>query len=151
MNYKNMRRKTTSLRLVEDRFLTKKFKHKNQHELSFWFNELAPDNEWFSGEIAFKGTEIISKRKRLFAFAIYVNENYNTINVAELEANGIETEKELLDKTLVGKEIISVMRVDNVDPIMWESSENFQKKIHTALANYVDRKAERVYRQSLLK
>jgi len=150
MNYKTMQKKRTSLRLVADRFLTKKFKSKNQHDLSFWLNELAPENEWFMGEIAFKGTHLESLEKKIFAFSVYVNQDYNTINVAELESNDIQTEKELLDSTLTGKEIICVMRIENIDPSIWDDSVLFQKAIHNALMKYVDRKAIGGFRRNLL-
>lgn len=150
MNYKTMRKKRTSLKLVVDRYLTKKFKGKNQHELSFWLNELAPENEWFMGEIAFKGTHIESLEKKIFAFSVYVNQDYNTINIAELESNDIQSEQELLDSTLVGKEIICVMRIENIDETIWDDSILFQKAIHNALMKYVDRKAVGGFRGKLL-
>jgi hypothetical protein len=145
-----MQKKRTSLRLVADRFLTKKFKSKNQHELSFWLNELAPENEWFMGEIAFRGTLIESSERKIFAFSVYVNQDYNTINVAELESSDIETEKELLDSALKGKEIICVMRIENIDETIWDDSILFQKAIHNALKKYVDRKALGELRRNLL-
>jgi hypothetical protein len=145
-----MRKKRTSLKLVVDKYLTKKFKSKNQHELSFWLNELAPENEWFMGEIAFKGTHIESLEKKIFAFSVYVNQDYNTINVAELESNDIQSEQELLDSTLVGKEIICVMRIENIDETIWDDSILFQKAIHNALMKYVDRKAVGGFRGKLL-
>jgi hypothetical protein len=145
-----MRKKRTSLKLVVDRYLTKKFKGKNQHELSFWLNELAPENEWFMGEIAFKGTHIESLEKKIFAFSVYVNQDYNTINIAELESNDIQSEQELLDSTLVGKEIICVMRIENIDETIWDDSILFQKAIHNALMKYVDRKAVGGFRGKLL-
>jgi len=150
MNYKTMRKKRTCLKLVVDRYLTKKFKGKNQHELSFWLNELAPENEWFMGEIAFKGTHIESLEKKIFAFSVYVNQDYNTINIAELESNDIQSEQELLDSTLVGKEIICVMRIENIDETIWDDSILFQKAIHNALMKYVDRKAVGGFRGKLL-
>ena len=150
MNYKTMRKKRTSLKLVVDRYLTKKFKSKNQHELSFWLNELAPENEWFMGEIAFKGTHIESLEKKIFAFSVYVNQDYNTINVAELESNDILSEKELLDSAVSGKEIICVMRIENIDETIWDDSILFQKAIHNALMKYVDRKAVGGFRGKLL-
>jgi len=150
MNYKTMRKKRTSLKLVVDRYLTKKFKSKNQHELSFWLNELAPENEWFMGEIAFKGTHIESLEKKIFAFSVYVNQDYNTINIAELESNDILSEKQLIDSTLVGKEIICVMRIENIDETIWDDSILFQKAIHNALMKYVDRKAVGGFRGKLL-
>lgn len=151
MNYKTMQKKTTSLRLVEDKFLTNKFKNKNQHELSVWLNEIAPDNEWFTGEIAFKGTSIRNEEKKLFAFGVYVNEDYNTINVAELDSNSIKNEQELIDSTLKGKEIVCVFRVDNLNDRMWEDSDFFQKMIHNALMKYVDKKASGDFGRKLLK
>ena len=151
MNYKTMQKKTTSLRLVEDRFLTNKFKNKNQHELSIWLNELAPENEWFTGEIAFKGTRIHTEEKKMFAFGVYVNEDYNTINVAELDSESIKNEEELIESTLKGKEIVCVFRVDNLNAKMWEDSDYFQKTIHNALMRYIDRKASGDYRQKILK
>jgi hypothetical protein len=135
-----MQKKRTSLRLVADRFLTKKFRTKNQHELSIWLNELAPENEWFMGEIAFKGVHLESLEKKIFAFSVYVNQDYNTINVAELESNDIQTEKQLLDSTLTGKEIVSVMRIENIDESVWDDSILFKKSLHNALMKYVDRK-----------
>jgi len=150
MNYKTMRKKRTSLKLVVDRYLTKKFKSKNQHELSFWLNELAPENEWFMGEIAFKGTHLESLEKKIFAFSVYVNQDYNTINIAELESNDILSEKQLIDSTLVGKEIICVMRIENIDETIWDDSILFQKAIHNALMKYVDRKAVGGFRGKLL-
>ena len=140
MNSKTMQKKRTSLRLVADRFLTKKFRTKNQHELSIWLNELAPENEWFMGEIAFKGVHLESLEKKIFAFSVYVNQDYNTINVAELESNDIQTEKQLLDSTLTGKEIVSVMRIENIDESVWDDSILFKKSLHNALMKYVDRK-----------
>jgi hypothetical protein len=146
-----MPKKITSFKLVQDRFLTKKFKNKSQHELSFWFNELAPENDWFTGEIAFKGVEIHSKQKKLFAFAVYVNQDHNTIMLAELESDNIINEQDLLDSLVVGKEIISVMRAENVDEIVWGDSDKFQKALHNALIRYIDKKGMRDFRQRLLK
>jgi len=88
--------------------------------------------------------------KRIFAFSVYVNQDYNTINVAELESNDIQTEKELLDSTLTGKEIICVMRIENIDETIWDDSVLFQKAIHNALMKYVDRKAIGGFRGNLL-
>jgi hypothetical protein len=150
MNYKIMQKKRISLRLVEDRFLTKKFKSKNQHELSIWFNELAPENEWFTGEIAFKGTHLESLEKKIFAFGVYVNQDYNTINVAELESGDIKSEKELLDSALKGKQIICVFRIENIQQSIWDDSILFQKAIHKALMKYVDKKALNGFRRNLL-
>ena len=146
MNYKTMQKKTTSLKLVEDRFLTKKFKNKNQHELSIWLNEIAPENDWFTGEIAFKGTTLHSNEKKLFAFGVYVNQDHNTINVAELESDKIKNEQELIDSTLKGKDIICVMRVDNISEKAWDDSDFFQKTIHNALMKYIDKKASGIFR-----
>jgi len=150
MNYKTMQKKRTSLRLVADRFLTKKFKSKNQHELSFWLNELAPENEWYMGEIAFRGTHLELSEKRIFAFSVYVNHDYNTINVAELESKGIKTDKELLDSAATGKEIICVMKIENINETIWDDSVLFQKAIHNALMKYVDKKALVELRRNLL-
>lgn len=146
-----MPKKIISFKLVQDRFLTKKFKNKSQHELSIWFNELAPENDWFTGEIAFKGVEIESRQKKLFAFAVYVNQDHNTIMLAELESDNIMNEQDLLDSLVVGKEIVSVMRAENIDEIVWGDSDKFQKALHNALMKYIDRKGMRDFRQRLLK
>lgn len=146
-----MPKKITSFRLVQDRFLTKKFKNRNQHELSVWFNELAPEIDWFMGEMAFKGVEIESKQKRLFAFAIYVNQDHNTIIFAELESDNLINEQDLLESLTFGKNIISVMRGESIDEKIWEDSNKFQKTIHNALMMYIDKKGMRDFRQKLLK
>jgi hypothetical protein len=91
-----------------------------------------------------------SLEKKIFAFGVYVNQDYNTINVAELESNDILSEKELLDSAVSGKEIICVMRIENIDQSIWHDSTLFQKAIHNALMKYVDRKALSGFRRNLL-
>ncbi len=122
--------------------MTKKFKDLNQHQLIFWLNELAPENKWESGEIAFRGFDLLTDMDKMFSFGVYINRDHKTLNLAELRADNIESESDLLTSAMHGKEIISVMRGENIEPAAWDDSFKFQKMLHQVLMKYVERKEE---------
>jgi hypothetical protein len=150
MNSKTTRKKTTSLKLVEDRFLTKKFKNKNQHELGNWFEEIAPENEWMTGEFAFSG-KFYNEEQSTYAFSVYVNYDCNTINVAELEASNVKDRQDLIDSSSSGKQIIVVFKITNLNDRMWRDADYFQETMHYTLIKYIDNKIWSMNRKKILK
>ena len=132
---------TTTSKLVKDSFLTKKFRYKNQHRLAFWLKDIAPDDDWFLGEMAFKGVEERTQEKKTFAFSVYVNKNYNTINIAQLDCQGITNDEELVESAYVGKKIIKVFAVKNIEETLSNDADKFQMAIGKILMRYVDNEA----------
>ena len=136
-----MPNRKTSSKLVEDRFLTKKFKFKNQHRLSFWLKDLAPDDDWFLGELAFKGVEERTQEVKTFAFSVYVNQNHNTINIAQLDCKHIKSDEQLVESAYEGKKIMKVFAVKNVKKRLKDDAIEFQTEISQILMRYVDNEA----------
>jgi hypothetical protein len=110
-----MPNKQTSFRLVKDKFLSKKFKNKNQHKLSIWFSELAPEINWVFGEFIItthlkKSCNLIVPLYHSFMYA--VNANDKTVVLSLLDTNGLSSQQEILESTFVGKRILEVYQVD---------------------------------------
>ena len=120
----------------------------NQHKLAFWLKDISPDDDWFLGEMAFKGIEETTKEVITFAFSVYVNQNHNTINLAQLDCKDILNDEQLVESAYVGKDIVRVFAMKDIPENIWADSDKFQTAIHTTLIKFLDNE---VYKSSVKK
>lgn len=134
-------------KLVVDKFLTKKFRLSNQHNLSEWLKEITPEIHWITGEMAFYSYEKESNPsgdRIVYPFQLCIDKNNAKVEIAELDLyaynpNVVPHEPQLLPY-LPDKKILKVFKLDAIHKENLDSTESIISFLHPILIEYVEKK-----------
>lgn len=139
-----MPKKPISFKLVKDKFLSKKFKNKNQHSLSVWFDEIAPERNWVFGELILnshkKITEPYCRIMVIYhGFSYAANLDDNTMTLAHLNTDHIHSQDLAIESVFTGKRIKNVFTLEgNLEMTKDETPQQIHHKLYDCLYAYLE-------------